>query len=75
MQAFIDLPSCEQVFKTDANFFLARMSDATTIYNYLVDHGIIDRNRSRIQLCNNCLRITIGTRSENNELLAALRQM
>lgn len=75
MQAFIDLPSCEQVFKTDANFFLARMSDATTIYNYLVDHGIIVRNRSRIQLCNNCLRITIGTRSENNELLAALRQM
>ena len=75
MQAFIDLPSCEQVFKTDANFFLARMSDATTIYNYLVDRGIIVRNRSRIQLCNNCLRITIGTRSENNELLAALRQM
>ena len=75
MQAFTDLPTCEQVYKTDANFFLARMTDATAIYNYLVDRGIIVRNRSRIQLCNNCLRITIGTRSENNELLAALRQM
>ncbi len=74
MAAFQDLPVCEQVFKTDANFFLARMTDAPAIYNYLVDHGIIVRNRSRIQLCNNCLRITIGMRSENNELLAALRQ-
>ena len=75
MQAFTDLPTCEQVYKTDANFFLARMTDATAIYNYLVDRGIIVRNRSRIQLCNNCLRITIGTRSENNELLSALRQL
>ena len=75
MQAFQDLPICEQVFKTDANFFLARMTDATAIYNYLVERGIIVRNRSRIQLCNNCLRITIGMRSENNELLAALRQL
>ena len=75
MAAFQDLPVCEQVFKTDANFFLARMTDAPAIYNYLVDRGIIVRNRSRIQLCNNCLRITIGMRSENNELLAALRQL
>ena len=75
MQAFQDLPICEQVFKTDANFFLARLTDAPAIYNYLVERGIIVRNRSRIQLCNNCLRITIGMRSENNELLAALRQL
>jgi histidinol-phosphate aminotransferase len=50
------------------------MTDAQGIDNYLVDKGIIVRNRSRIQLCNNCLRITIGLKSENNELLAALRQ-
>ena len=74
IQAFLELPICEQIFPTDANFFLARVTDATKIYNYLVDRGIIVRNRSRIQLCDNCLRITIGTRSENNELLAALRQ-
>ena len=74
MQAFLDLPVCKQIFPTDANFFLARMTDAQKIYDYLVERGIIVRNRSRIQLCDNCLRITIGTRSENNELLAALRQ-
>ena len=74
MQSFLELPICEKIYPTDANFFLARMTDATRIYNYLVEQGIIVRNRSRIQLCDNCLRITIGTRTENNELLSALRQ-
>ena len=74
MAAFQDLPICEKVYPTDANFFLAKMTDAQAIYNYLVDKGIIVRNRTRIQLCNNCLRITIGMKGENNELLAALRQ-
>ena len=74
MEAFQLLPICEKVFPTDANFFLARMTDAQAIYDYLVEHGIIVRNRSRISLCENCLRVTIGTKNENNELLAALRQ-
>ena len=74
MQAFLELPICEQIYKTDANFFLARMTDANAIYNYLVDKGIIVRNRNKVQLCQNCLRITIGNRTENNELLSALRQ-
>jgi len=74
MEAFAMLPICEKVYPTDANFFLAKMTDATKIYNYLVDRGIIVRNRSRVQLCQNCLRITIGSKSENSELIAALRQ-
>ena len=74
MQAFAALPICEKIYPTEANFFLAKMNDATRIYNYLVDRGIIVRNRTRIQLCQNCLRITIGTKSENSELIAALRQ-
>ena len=74
MEAFQLLPICEKVFPTDANFFLARMTDAQAIYDYLVNRGIIVRNRSRISLCQNCLRVTIGTKNENNELLAALRQ-
>lgn len=74
MLAFRELPICEQIYPTDANFFLTRVTDAKGIYDYLVDKGIIVRNRSRIQLCQNCLRITIGTRTENNELLSALRQ-
>jgi histidinol-phosphate aminotransferase len=74
IDAFKLLPICERVFPTDANFFLAQMTDAVRIYNYLVDKGIIVRNRHRIQLCQNCLRITIGTKTENGELIAALRQ-
>lgn len=71
--AFMELPICERVYPTDANFFLAKVDDAQGIYDYLVDKGIIVRNRTRVQLCHNCLRVTIGTKSENNELLAALR--
>ena len=75
IDAFRRLPICQEVYPTEANFFLARMDDAQSTYNYLVDEGIIVRNRTRIQLCNNCLRVTIGTKTENNALIAALRQM
>jgi histidinol-phosphate aminotransferase len=74
IDAFKLLPICEKVYPTEANFFLAQMTDAVKIYNYLVDTGIIVRNRHRVQLCQNCLRITIGTKTENGELIAALRQ-
>lgn len=73
MEAFKLLPICKTVYPTDANFFLAEMTDAQGIYDYLVEKGIIVRNRTRITLCKNCLRITIGTKQENAELLAALR--
>ena len=74
IDAFELLPICEKVYPTEANFFLAKMTDAVKIYNYLVDKGIIVRNRHRVQLCQNCLRVTIGTKTENSELIAALRQ-
>lgn len=74
MRAFSQLPTCLQVYPTDANFFLARMTNAQAIYDYLVSRGIIVRNRTRVSLCQDCLRITIGTKGENTELLAALRQ-
>ncbi|MBR6264729.1 MAG: histidinol-phosphate transaminase [Prevotella sp.] len=75
IEAFKLLPSCKEVYPTDANFFLARMTDADKIYNYLVENGIIVRNRSRVSLCGNCLRITIGTKPENSQLLGTLRSM
>lgn len=74
MTAFLDLPICVKVYPTDANFFLAKMTDAQAIYDYLVAQSIIVRNRDKVQLCGNCLRITIGNKSENAELLGALRQ-
>ena len=75
IDAFRLLPICQKVFPTEANFFLVRVDDAQKTYDYLVDEGIIVRNRSRIQLCQDCLRVTIGTKTENNTLIAALRQM
>lgn len=72
--AFRALPVCRKIYPTDANFFLAKMDDAQAIYDYLARKGIIVRNRTNVCMCENCLRVTIGTKSENNELLAALRQ-
>lgn len=73
IDAFAQLPICEKVYPTASNFFLAKVTDAQKIYDYLVEKGIIVRNRTRIQLCHNCLRVTVGTKTENNELLGALR--
>ena len=70
---FVELPCCEKIYPTDANFFLAKVTDAKKIYNYLVGKGIIVRKRTNISLCRDCLRVTIGTRPENDMLLEALK--
>ena len=75
MEEFVKLPCCVRVFPTDANFFLAKVYEATQIYDYLVSEGIIVRNRTNVALCNDCLRITIGTKEENDALLDALRKV
>ena len=73
MTEFAKLDCCIKVYSSDANFFLARVKDAAATYNYLVERGIIVRNRSKVALCGNSLRVTIGTVVENNALLDALR--
>ena len=73
MAEFAKLDCCIKVYPSDANFFLARVKDAAATYNYLVDQGIIVRNRSKIALCGNSLRVTIGTAPENNALIDALK--
>lgn len=73
MDNFRKLACVEHVFPSDANFFLARVTDAVKIYNYLVGEGIIVRNRHSVALCGNCLRITVGTRIENNKLIDCLK--
>ena len=75
MAAFRQLPECVEVYPTDANFFLAKMDDAQKTYDYLVGRGIIVRNRTKMKLCHDCLRITVGTKEENAELLGALRAL
>ena len=68
------LPLVEKVYPSDANFLLAKVPDALSVYNFLKAYGIIVRNRSNVILCEGCLRITIGTPDENKELLAKLKQ-
>jgi histidinol-phosphate aminotransferase len=75
MERFSQLPCCLHIFPTDANFFLTRVTDANRIYAYLVQQGIIVRNRSHVTLCGNCLRITVGTPEENQTLLEALKEI
>ena len=68
------LPVVEKVYPSDANFVLVKTINAPAIYDYLKEIGIIVRNRSNVILCENCLRITVGTQNENNELIKALNE-
>jgi histidinol-phosphate aminotransferase len=72
--ALQQLSITEHVYPSDANFLLAKVRDAHGAYEYLMNQGIIVRDRSRVALCDNCLRITIGTPEENQRLLAALKK-
>jgi len=67
------LPLTQKIYPSDANFLLVKTPDANAIYNYLVDKGIIVRNRNKVSLSLGCLRITIGTKEENDILINALR--
>jgi histidinol-phosphate aminotransferase len=71
----LDLPMVRTVYPSDANFILVEVDNPGLIYNSLVDQGIIIRDRSKVTLCEDCLRITIGTQKENEILLAALKSL
>ena len=73
INAFSTLACCEKVYPSNANFFLAQMKDAQKVYNYLCEKSIKVKNCSNLSLCNNCLRITIGSKAENAEILGILR--
>ena len=64
--------SVVRIFPSDANFLLVEFTDAKGMYNYLVNKGIVVRDRSNVLLCENCLRITVGTDAENLQLLDAI---
>lgn len=65
----------EKIYPSDANFILVKIQQANQVYQYLVDQRIIVRNRSNVRLCNNCLRITVGTAEENMQLITALKKL
>lgn len=67
------LKCVQMVYQSDANFLLVKVNDAALIYNTLIDNGIVVRNRS--SLITDCLRITVGTRKENNRLIKAMEEI
>lgn len=74
-RAFDDIPIIKKVYPSDANFILIQVDDAKKRYQELLELGIVVRDRSNEPLCDNCLRVTIGTTKENLRLLAALKKL
>ncbi|MBR4854910.1 MAG: histidinol-phosphate transaminase [Alistipes sp.] len=68
------MPFVGKVYPSDANFVLAKVDDADAIYEHLIADGIIVRNRNRVRGCEGCLRITIGTKEENEKLIKSLER-
>jgi histidinol-phosphate aminotransferase len=71
-EVFIQIPIVEKVYPSDANFLLVKVQEARKLYDYLLSKGIVVRDRSNVQLCDECLRITIGTETENTLLIDAI---
>lgn len=69
------IPQVRMIYPSDANFLLVKIDNATDVYTYLVQQGIIVRNRSNVQLCHDCLRITVGTPKENQLLIEKLKNL
>lgn len=67
------IPCVQKVYPSDANFLLVKVDDADKVYDFMVNHGVIVRNRTRMPLCHNCLRITVGTPEENLRTLEVMR--
>ena len=61
------------IYPSDANFILVKTTNANSIYDFLVSQGIIVRNRNKVELCEGCLRITVGTPLENEILINTLK--
>lgn len=72
-EVFRSMPTVEKVYPSDANFLLVKIKDARKIYEFLLGKGIVLRDRSNVTLCEDCLRITIGTEQENTVLVDAMQ--
>lgn len=71
-ESIAKLACVKHIYPSDANFLLIKVTDANAIYQFLIDKKIITRNRTNVVLCENCLRITVGTAEENNILLSEM---
>lgn len=69
-----EIPQVEHITPSDANFILVKLEEPRALYTFLVGKGIIVRDRSKVELCEGCLRLTIGTPEENKVLLERIRE-
>ncbi len=75
VRELLELEYVHHITPSDANFILVKMDQPREVYDYLVQYGIIVRDRSKVELCEGCLRITVGTPAENQILLEKLNQI
>ena len=75
VRGLLELDYVQHITPSDANFILVKMEQPREVYDYLVQYGIIVRDRSKVELCEGCLRITVGTPAENQTLLEKLNQI
>lgn len=74
-QALKNLSMVQRIYPSDANFLLVKFNDPGKVYQQLMKQGIIVRDRSRMIRCEGCLRITVGSAGENNQLITVLKEM
>ena len=70
-----NFPFVKKVYPSDSNFLLVKVANGNNVYKYLLDNGIVVRNRSQIKGCEECLRITVGTPKQNNLLINVLKRI
>lgn len=70
---FKSMPTVQEVYPSDANFLLVKIKDARKVYEFLLTKGIVLRDRSNVQLCDDCLRITVGSEQDNTILVEAMQ--
>ncbi len=72
-ELLLEIKTVRVVYPSDANFLLVKIDHAKKVYDYLLTTGIVVRDRSNVQLCEDCLRITVGTPDENKALVNSLK--
>ena len=75
LEVLVDVKFVEKIYPTEANFILIKVDDANKRYDELIAKGIVIRNRTTQPLCENTLRLTIGTEVENKKLIEVLKQL
>ncbi len=75
LKVLVDVKFVEKIYPTEANFILIKVDDANKRYDELIAKGIVIRNRTTQPLCENTLRLTIGTEDENKKLMEALEKL